>query len=917
MSEVINPPIAETPPNPELLHPYLEEPALQARILYGANYLNPGETDLPETTAVQLTATETIQQKNNTTYARLTNASNNERKNFWQGREADDFNRQKAKWIKDTVELFQSAKGFFTESEQGQRWTNLFQSLRINSLEFNEASAESIFNNYFIGENKDTDAKKFISDIIAFHRKPDTTIDYQKLQKNLDGVKWIAHIFGEIGADVVSQLTDAEGKLLVPEQLEKLIREVNSKPAGQTQSRLNKLDEVEVRDLTYLWGEGVTARETPLPQGYRWHYKRLTGEPREFPGGEEIVNAVVNPNEIAASLKEAKPEKYGAIDTNSLAQEIIQEREQMIRALQSYGLGPNELTRVITDHINHYKSFINNTLASYGVKIPDIKATVFPISAKTAELYEPSGQAFAFVTHTLPIIFLNMERIVREAKAIAKDEQRILTTEELGRLTARLLAEINPHEYTHLTADITYWNLLKKEGDKETPVRILPGKLGLEVAKPDRQIPSNIREIDVRERGRGLMEAVTVELTNQWARSFSARLDLNAYPAERTVLHSLEDVLMTDQNISREEAFKKFVFAYFNPRGFRHLTEELSLPQKDNQGKITGFARPHFLSIIYALMEYEKQTATTRQTHPDYTISRNYITHELTDGQKAEIEMFLRGYNRKTTSIQLTPDAIAEIRKSIGAEPTNEHPAEQPKIPNVNATENLRAAHHYLDIIRDKTRYKSTTPDAMGFLEHDYGFKVRDIENGWFGVPSFVHAFNDRYQMPLALYLLNGNHAVTVLKPPYQENGQWKIKVYNPFHEGEEDIILPDHDELKRKIDANPYLDNPFSKKDVLLQNLGIYGNRAAINEILADTYNLTISDRNDLQQYANVFYKEKMAALQQDGKNCVPLASFMAVMLNPLKPGDTRFKREGLAKFYEDFGIHIRTYEEIMGKTV
>lgn len=238
---------------------------------------------------------------------------------------------------------------------------------------------------------------------------------------------------------------------------------------------------------------------------------------------------------------------------------------------------------------------------------------------------------------------------------------------------------------------------------------------------------------------------------------------------------------------------------------------------------------------------------------------------------------------------------------------------EKHKIPNINDAENLKAAHHYLSIVRDRNRYTSQ-PDASGHYKHDLGFTVPNIENGWFFLREFTEMFEERYKMPLGLYLLNGNHAVTLLKPPYQENNQWKIKVYDPFKEGEQEIVLPNAEQLKTEVDNSQYI-TPEAKMRDFLRLLNIFGNDLALQQIVRGEYDLSISGRPDLQQYVNVLYKEKMAILQQDGKNCVALASFMGTLLNALKQGDTDFKKDGIPQFYQDFGVRIRTFEEIMGQ--
>jgi hypothetical protein len=62
------------------------------------------------------------------------------------------------------------------------------------------------------------------------------------------------------------------------------------------------------------------------------------------------------------------------------------------------------------------------------------------------------------------------------------------------------------------------------------------------------------------------------------------------------------------------------------------LVKFVSGQEKDADGKVKR-KRPHFLSIIYALMNYENHTHQS-----NYPLTYNYIWGKLTEPQKQELE---------------------------------------------------------------------------------------------------------------------------------------------------------------------------------------------------------------------------------------------------------------------------------------
>jgi hypothetical protein len=264
---------------------------------------------------------------------------------------------------------------------------------------------------------------------------------------------------------------------------------------------------------------------------------------------------------------------------------------------------------------------------TYGIKIPKIESIPFILLHKsTSRLYNPKKNAFGFVHQGIPAIYADFDVIEQEAIRMGKHIYD-LSDAEKGILIRRLLEEINPHEYTHIIAETAYWHKgdrLPITVDEQKKAITSEGRLGIAVSSPKKE-----------DRGGQLMEAVTVELTDRWAKSINGKLDINAYRGERDVLDALIKQLRADNPaLSDHDAFVPFVKAYFEQHGFRYLAEALSGKYADAQGKI-HFKRPHQMSIVYKLMNYEhdKQVANHR-----YPLTLAFIRGNLTDAQKREIQ---------------------------------------------------------------------------------------------------------------------------------------------------------------------------------------------------------------------------------------------------------------------------------------
>lgn len=210
----------------------------------------------------------------------------------------------------------------------------------------------------------------------------------------------------------------------------------------------------------------------------------------------------------------------------------------------------------------------------------------------------------------------------------------------------------------------------------------------------------------------------------------------------------------------------------------------------------------------------------------------------------------------------------------------------------IDPYENVRAANYFIGAIRDPSKYRSY---GLTDLINDAGLLI-DRRTGFFYASSVTSATAERYELPMAMYI-NGQHARLVLKAPYSDRtGIWRVLVYDPMIGGITEVEQP------RGVPANP----------------GIFPNALAKEQLEAGTYDITFLNDSNLSRYHDaVLLRGKFQALQRDYSNCIPYCLFVNAMLHGLKPGETDFKTRGIPQFQQDFGVRIRTREEITGVRV
>lgn len=668
-------PSKEVPNSPETEVAMSHFAALYPRLLIGGEFLNPDKRDLNPLNK------EALGNFNQRDYSIFQYGSARDRMSYWAQFSNLDNQAKYKRWSQHCVATFSNSKNFFTNTEKGKSWSSLFSKLNIDTKNFTPETAAAFYQRYFTGEQNKTGVKQFVSDILNIHTK-DNKLDSDALERNLPAINWLANIFGNSSSEVITQLTSAEGKLITSP--DSLINEANLKKSDG-KLRINELNQDEDRILRFLWSslpQGETNQPTTTPnqnqEELKLTYER-PGDPRVFPG-KINPDTLLNPEKTSKDLKRKFPELYGNIPDEELKAQVGTEQKMFEQWRQQTGLDNDYLREMLIQNLNSYGHFLEN---KYKIKIPKIGyIQIVPLFGKTADAFMSRRGALAFTMPKHSAIFLDFDVIYAHADHLRRTEHKQATGRELlgemprGKVRSfimRLLREIQPHEYTHLIGDIAFWKLSAKTSDSEKILDYIPGKVGLDVIKPELVKVKNDLTLTLLDRGTPLTEAVTVELTEQWAKSFGAKLDLPVYENERKMLDSIINLLSREFGISKDKSFHKIVEGYFTPEGFRNLIKDLSGREKATDG--IKYKRPHFLQIVYALADAEIISATRSKATPDYSLTLAYIENsnnlgKLNNEQKSKIADIIKFSKRTSSPIQLSNRAIKYLVTQLNLDPS-------------------------------------------------------------------------------------------------------------------------------------------------------------------------------------------------------------------------------------------------------
>lgn len=220
--------------------------ALQARLL--AATIPQGNNELlnPSNTAIEAFTPESFGEKQQRDYTVVKNASVKERTHYWEQRSAVSANDRYQTWTKETTQAFTNAKDFLA-TQKGQQWASFFQKLDINAATFTETDAQTLYATYFSPQQEKTNVDKFVKKVLAAHTDENGRFNHDAFTKNRDAVQWVANLFGEKSAQVMTQITDGQTK-----SAQQLADQANAATAEGTPRR-NTLTPKEQELLAFLY----------------------------------------------------------------------------------------------------------------------------------------------------------------------------------------------------------------------------------------------------------------------------------------------------------------------------------------------------------------------------------------------------------------------------------------------------------------------------------------------------------------------------------------------------------------------------------------------------------------------------------------------------------------------------------------
>lgn len=261
--------IVETSPAKEYAS-YKPLIGMQARfVLADTTFLDPDKTCPDEA----LSQTASFAQRD---YEIFDRASVADRKQHWAGN-VGNFATKYDTWEEQTRTALNNAR----EMPILQNMTPLFDSLGIHpqTAAFTKEDTNKIWKRYFESsqEHKAGGVKQFVSDVLDANRNEDGTVDQQQLANAMKSMQWFSRLFGETGGEIVTQLIDAEARLMHSPDF-----------AQNAKNQTNNLTPKEVELLSFL-----TKHTKPVLQRDQ-EGKRVDGQLPIFAKEQEIIDSIKN-----------------------------------------------------------------------------------------------------------------------------------------------------------------------------------------------------------------------------------------------------------------------------------------------------------------------------------------------------------------------------------------------------------------------------------------------------------------------------------------------------------------------------------------------------------------------------------------------------------------------------------------------
>jgi len=97
---------------------------------------------------------------------------------------------------------------------QDPRAKTLQKFLGLDPTEMTAEKMQEIYATYFTGDNRNSDVKSFVQNMLNNYRGEGGKLHQEELKKDLPSIQWFARIFGKQSAEIVTQLIDAEATLI-------------------------------------------------------------------------------------------------------------------------------------------------------------------------------------------------------------------------------------------------------------------------------------------------------------------------------------------------------------------------------------------------------------------------------------------------------------------------------------------------------------------------------------------------------------------------------------------------------------------------------------------------------------------------------------------------------------------------------
>ncbi len=233
---------------------------LQARLLIGSHNEEAFNPDKPVDGALTENLLKSDYLGNlNGTYGVVRNASTKERiKHYREIGDTSPYEQKMTGWKKSFINTINNNKTYFANEDEGKKRAILYHKLGIpTDGTFSDTQAQEFYDRYFTGPNHESDIKRFVQDVLEVYTPKNNHVTRSELLDNLEGIKWLANVFGENSAEVTTALIE-----LVSKKSDKVAKDEFLKKAYGRDGIVYQLgplakDSKSREIVTFLWENGL------------------------------------------------------------------------------------------------------------------------------------------------------------------------------------------------------------------------------------------------------------------------------------------------------------------------------------------------------------------------------------------------------------------------------------------------------------------------------------------------------------------------------------------------------------------------------------------------------------------------------------------------------------------------------------